>query len=184
MNDEAILELYFARNEDAIAQTDAVYGKSLRTLSNRILNSREDAEESVSDTYLKTWNTIPPTRPRHFFGYLAKICRFASMDRLDWRSAAKRHAQVVSLTREMELCIPDERRDRDLEARELGRILNAFLAALPREPRMIFLRRYWYADNVRDIAARYDITESKVKTSLHRTRKKLSDYLAQEGIAV
>lgn len=184
MKDEAILELYFSRNEDAIAETNAAYGRSLLTLANRILQSREDSQECVSDTYLKTWNTIPPTRPRHFFGYLAKICRFISMDKLDWRNAVKRNAQVVSLTQEMELCIPDQRRERDLEAQELGRILNAFVAALPRETRMIFLRRYWYADSVKEIADRYGITESKVKTSLHRTRKKLSKHLTQEGIAV
>lgn len=184
MKDETILDLYFSRNEDAIAETDAAYGRSLRSLSNRILENPEDSEESVNDTYLKAWNTIPPQRPSHFFGYLAKICRYISMDRLDWRSAAKRKATVVSLTQEMELCIPDKRRDAEMQSRELGRILNSFLGTLPQETRLIFLRRYWYVDTVGEIAARYAVSESKVKTTLHRTRKKLSDYLAQEGIAV
>lgn len=184
MKDEAILDLYFSRDEAAIAETDAAYGRSLLTLSNRILENLQDAEESVSDTYLKTWDTVPPQWPSHFFGYLAKICRFCSMDRFDWNHAAKRRANVVSLTQEMEACIPDARQAQELEARELGRILNRFLEGLPSETRMIFLRRYWFSDSIAQIAQRYGIGESKVKTSLHRTRKKLSDYLAKEGIPV
>lgn len=184
MKDEAILDLYFSRDESAIAETDAAYGRSLLALSSRILNNLQDAEESVNDTYLKTWERIPPQRPNHFFGFLAKICRFYSMNRLDWNTAAKRSAQVVSLTQEMELCIPDQKREQEWEARELGRTLNRFLETLPQESRVLFLRRYWYADSIGEIAARYSLTESKVKTTLHRTRQKLSEYLAQEGIAV
>lgn len=184
MNDEAILDLYFSRDQQAIAETDAVYGRRLLSLSGRILSDVRDAEESVSDTYLTAWARIPPQRPNCFFGYLAKICRFCSMDKLDWNLAAKRSANVVSLTREMESCIPDRRREQELEARELGQLLTRFLTGLPQEPRLIFLRRYWYADSVSAIAARYGMGESKVKTSLHRTRNKLKDYLAQEGINV
>ncbi|MDO5400969.1 MAG: sigma-70 family RNA polymerase sigma factor [Eubacteriales bacterium] len=184
MTDEKILELYFSRSEDAIAQTDAAYGKRLFGLANRLLSSREDAEESVSDTYFKTWNAIPPQRPRHFYGFLAQICRFTAMDRLDWRTAAKRQADVVALTAEMESCIPDRSRERQLEARALGRLLNEFLEGLPADSRMIFLRRYWYVDTVAEIARRYAMTESKVKTQLHRTRKKLEAFLMQERIAV
>lgn len=184
MTDEKILDLYFSRKEEAIAETAAAYGRSLMTLSNRILENFQDAEESVSDTYLKTWDTVPPQRPGHFFGYLAKLCRNFALGRLDWRNAAKRGAPVVSLTEEMEACIPDESRERQIEGRELGRILNRFLESLPREARMIFLRRYWFADSITEIAERYSITESKVKTTLHRTRSRLRNYLAQEGIMV
>lgn len=184
MNDEAILELYFSRNEDAIRETDEAYGRRLRVLAKNILDSREDAEENVSDTYLKTWQNIPPTRPTHFFAYLAQVCRFCAMDRLDRNHAAKRSARVVSLTLEMESCIPDERREGEAEARELGRALNRFLAALPRESRVIFLRRYWYCDTIEEIAHRWGFSESKVKTQLHRTRNKLRAYLIEEGIPV
>lgn len=184
MNDEAILDLYFSRDEQAIAETDAAYGRSLLSLSRQILEDIRDAEESVSDTYLKTWDRIPPQRPGHFFGYLAKLCRFSATDKLDWNRAAKRGANLVSLTQEMEACIPDRRREQELEARELGAILSRFLKGLPQEPRLIFLRRYWYADSIASIAARYGLGESKVKTTLHRTRNKLKDYLAQEGITV
>ena len=95
MEDADIIDLYFARNEDAIKQTDISYGRRLNLLAQRMLHSREDAEESVSDTYLKAWNTIPPRRPQHLFAYLAKICRNFSLDRLDWKNAAKRKAEVV-----------------------------------------------------------------------------------------
>lgn len=184
MNDEAILDLYFSRSEEAIVQTDAAYGRPLLTLSSRILNSYEDAEESVNDTYLKAWNAIPPRRPAHFFGFLAKLCRCTSLDRLDWNLADKRGGSVVSLTQEMEQCIPDESRERQVKAKELGQLMNRFLGTLPEQTRSIFLRRYWYGDSVGEIAALYGIGESKVKTTLHRTRSKLKTFLALEEIMV
>ena len=184
MEDSKILDLYWSRNEDAIAETDAVYGGRLCNLAQRIVLSWEDAEESVSDTYMKAWETIPPQRPCYFFAYLAKICRNFALGKLDWKNAAKRRAEVVALTKEMELCIPDESRDRELAGKELGRLLNSFLANLPAESRCIFLRRYWYVDTVAEIAQRYGISESKVKTQLHRTRKKLSIFLEKEGVMV
>ena len=184
MEDAKIIELYFKRDQQAVAETHAAYGQSLFVLADRILRNHEDAEESVSDTYFKAWETIPPQKPNFFFAYLAKICRFFALGKLDWKNAAKRNAEVVALTEEMARCIPDSSRDREMEARELGRILNAFLGTLSQESRMIFLRRYWYVDTIAEIAQRYDISESKVKTQLHRTRARLSTYLEKEGIAV
>ena len=184
MEDTEIMELFWARNEDAIKETDAVYGRKLNTLAKNILLSREDAEESVSDTYMETWKTIPPHRPKYFFAFLASICRHLSLNRLDWNMAAKRKAEVVSLTEEIELCIPDTSHERVMQGKELGRILDAFLESLPKDSRLIFLRRYWYADTVADIAKRYGMTESKVKMQLLRTRAKLKDYLEREGIAI
>ena len=184
MDDKQIMDLFFARNEDAIRHTDNTYGRRLFILAYNIVNNDQDAEESVSDTYLKAWETIPPQRPTYFFAYLAKICRHYALGRLDWKNAAKRKAEVVSLTQEMELCIPDNARDRELEGKELGRVLNAFLKTLSPENRMVFLRRYWYVDTVAEIAVRYGISESAVMTRLSRTRKKLSEYLQKEGISV
>lgn len=184
MTDSQIIALFWDRNEDAIRETDRVYGRRLHVLSDRILRNEQDAQESVSDTYLKTWETIPLQRPAYFFAYLAKLCRNFSLSRLQWQSAAKRSAQVVELTREMDECIPDHSLERKLEGEELGQLLNAFLDGLSRENRLIFLRRYWYADPVREIAERYQISESKVKTQLHRTRKKLQQFLEGEGIRV
>ena len=184
MEDMQIITLFLARNEDAIRHTDDTYGRRLYHLADGILRSGQDAEESVSDTYLKAWNTIPPRRPQHLFAYLAKICRNFSLDRLDWKNAAKRKAEVVSLTQEMELCIPDTSRDSAAEGREITRALNAFLGTLTQENRRLFVRRYWYVDTVAEIAQRYNMSESKVKTRLHRIREKLRVYLMQEGIAV
>ena len=182
MTDSQIIALFWDRNEDAIRETDAAYGRRLYAISNQILCQRQEAEESVSDTYMKAWETMPPQKPLYFFAYLAKICRNFSLARLQWNSAAKRSAEIVSLTQEMAECIPDRRMEQRLERDELGRLLNLFLESLTRDNRLIFLRRYWYADSIREIANRYGISESKVKTQLHRTRKKLQLFLEKEGI--
>lgn len=184
MTDIQIIELYWARNEDAIKETDYVYGKKLHRLADKIVKNFEDAQECVSDTYLKTWDTIPPQRPEYFFAYIAKICRNFALGVLDWKSAAKRKGEVVQLTQEMEACIPDPQHERKMEGQELGEVLNRFLETLSYDNRVIFLRRYWYLDTVWEIAERYGMSESKVKTQLHRTRAKLHSFLEKEGITV
>lgn len=184
MEDAMIIALFFDRNEQAVKETDNAYGRRLYLLSNSILGNREDAEESVSDTYMEAWKTIPPKRPQYFYAFLASICRHMSFNRLDWNLAAKRNAEIVTLTQEMEVCIPDSRREAEINARELRRVLENFLDSLSKESRLIFLRRYLYTDSIAQIAERYGISESKVKTQLHRTRTKLYDHLAKEGIQV
>ena len=108
MTDDQIIALYWSRKEDAIACTDHVYGNRLLNVAGRILNNREDSEECVSDTYLKVWNCIPPQRPSYFFAFLAKICRHLAFGRLDWNHAAKRRAEIISLSDEIQSCIPDD----------------------------------------------------------------------------
>ncbi len=184
MEDKKIIELFFARDEDAIRHTADCYGRRLYILADRILKNSQDAEESVSDTYLKAWDTIPPKRPVHFYGYLAKICRHAALGRLDWKQAAKRNGEVIALTSEMELCIPDESRAQELQGKELGRLLDSFLRSQSPENRMVFLRRYWYVDTISEIAARYSISESAVNMRLNRTRQRLKTYLEKEGVKV
>ena len=107
MDDSKIIELFFARNEDAIKHTDDAYGRRLFHLADNIVHNDQDAEESVNDTYMKAWDTIPPQRPEHFFAYIAKICRNFAVKRIDWQMAKKRNAEVVTLTQEMENCIPE-----------------------------------------------------------------------------
>ena len=184
MEDAKIIALFFERNEQAVKETDIAYGRKLFVLSNNILRNQEDAEESVSDTYMETWKTIPPKYPKYFYAFLASICRNLSFNRLDWRMAAKRNAEVVALTQEMETCIPDSRQDTEMDRRELRRVLETFLESLSKESRLIFLRRYLYVDTVAEISARYGISESKVKTQLYRTRTKLRSCLEKEGIFV
>ena len=174
MDDSKIIELFFARNEDAIKHTDDTYGRRLFHLADNIVHNDQDAEESVNDTYMKAWDTIPPQRPEHFFAYIAKICRNFALKRIDWQKAKKRNAEVVTLTQEMENCIPDTYRDMEADERELGRILDAFLRTLTPENQMVFLRRYWYVDTIAEIAVRYGISESAVQMRLNRTRSKLA----------
>ena len=184
MDDKEILALYWNRDQQAIAETDRAYGKKLLGLSYKILVSTEDAQECVSDTYFKAWQTIPPQKPVFFFAFLAKICRNYAFGRLDWNNAVKRKAEIVNLSEDLALCLPDDSRQRNWESRELRRMLNAFLSGLDPESRRIFVRRYWYCDSISEIAGRYGISQSKVKTRLHRTREALRLYLEKEGIRV
>lgn len=182
MEDEEIVRLYFRRDEEAIRETDQSYGVKLNRLALRILNNREDAEECVNDTYLKAWDTIPPQRPRFLYAYLAKICRFFSFGKLDWKNAAKRKAEVVELTAEMESCIPDGRVERQLEGEEIGRLVSRFLYSIPQENRLLFMRRYWYMESIQEIALRFGISESNAKIKLFRIRNQLKEFLEREGI--
>lgn len=184
MEDGQILDFFWQRDERAIRETDAKYGAGLHSLAKRIVQTHEDAEESVSDTYLKAWDTIPPQRPTYFFAYLAKICRNFALGRLRWQNAEKRKADVVSLTAEMELCIPDKMAQARLEGQELGKLFDRFVGELSPENRLIFLRRYWFLDSVQEIAETYGMSQSKVKTRLHRLRTRLRTFLEQEGIGL
>lgn len=184
LEDAQIIQCFWERDQAALQETAQKYGARLHQLAMRILGNREDAEECVSDTYLQAWRTIPPQRPEHLFAYLAKLCRFNAFGKLDWQNAKKRKAEIVELTAEMECCIPNPGEARRLEGAEIGRLLSSFLKELPKESRLIFLRRYWYADSILAISQRYGISESKVKTNLFRTRNKLRAYLEREGITL
>lgn len=184
MEDQEIIALFWDRDNSAIHAAQEKYGGSLLHLAERLLHSPQDAEECVNDAYLKAWNAIPPERPSLLFAYLAKVCRNLALDRLDWRNAQKRKAEVVSLTLELGNCIPAGRNRDKLESWEIGELMTGFLRQLPEEQRNIFLRRYWYADSIRDIAWRYGYGESKVKTTLMRLRNKLRSYLEGEGVTV
>lgn len=180
--DHEIIELYWARSESAVHETDEKYGAKLHTLSGRILPDAEDAEECVNDTYLGAWNAMPPQRPLAFFAFLARICRNIACDKLDKLRAKKRSAEVSALTEELSACIADPTAAREAESREIAEALNSFLSTLPVDARLFFMRRYWYMDSVKAIAEKYGCGESRVKTSLHRTREKLRDYLQKEDI--
>lgn len=182
MGDAEIIDLFWNRDQNAIRETEYAYGAKLHRLSMGILSSNEDAEESVNDTYLKAWETIPPRRPEYFFAYLAKICRFISFGRLDWRNAKKRKAEIVELTAEMESCIPDSFRELQMEGEEIGQLITRFLYQLAEEKRLLFMRRYWYEDSVEDISRRYGLSESNVKIRLYRIRNQLKAFLESEGV--
>ena len=183
MKDEAIIELYWARSEAAIAETDRVYGRYCRTVAYGILRDHEDAEECVNDAWLKAWGSMPPERPQRLKGFLARITRQLAIKRLERETAQKRGGGQYALAlEELAECIPDGSRGEDLaELTALREALDRFLRGLAPEPRTVFLRRYWYAQSVAEIAAGCGMSESKVKSMLLRTRNRLRTALAEEG---
>ena len=124
MEDEAIIALYFQRDEAAVRETRTRYGERLRRLARDILYDRRDAEETENDTYFRAWNSIPPQRPRYFYAYLARLCRNLALNRLDWARAQRRNAPLVSLTEEMEQCVPDRLTENPADSREIGRVIS------------------------------------------------------------
>ena len=174
MEDGQILELYWQRREQAIAETDRKYGGYCFTIANSILNNTEDAEETVSDTYLRAWNTIPPKRPNVFQMFLAKITRNLAFSR--WRSntAAKRGGGELELVlEELNGCIaaPGGVEDR-MNARDLALTIRAFLNTIPAREQDIFLRRYFYVEESEQIAKRYGMKPATDQRTLSRTRAK------------
>lgn len=186
MEDESILDLYFARDERAVVETDRKYGGYCFHLANSILKDEQDAEETVSDTYLQTWNAIPPQRPNVFKMFLAKITRNLAFTR--WRkcSAEKRGGGELALVLdELEGCIaaPGGVEDR-LNGKELAAAIRSFLDTLPGREQDIFLRRYFFVEESETIAQRYGMKADTVRRTLSRTRAKLKKYLTQEGYAI
>ncbi len=183
MNDGEIVELYLARDEEALRETSLRYGVRLRALALGILGDASEAEECENDTYLAAWNSIPPHEPRDYlFAYLARIARHLSLDRCRARSRAKRSAHAEELTAELTDCLPaPDRTEARLDAKELAEAVSAWLRTLPQEKRRLFLRRYWYCDGVSALARDMGWGESRVKTALHRLRKELRAHLKKEG---
>lgn len=181
MDDLQIIELYFARNEQAIKATDEKYGKLCLHVANNILPSREASEECVNDTYLSVWNEIPPTRPNNFKAFICKITRNLSLKKLEAANALKRTSAAILSLEEIEDTIPDTNISPEISNEELGKIISAFLRSQSEDVRNVFLRKYWFFDSNSDIADRYAFSESKVKSMLFHTRNKLRDYLKKEG---
>ena len=183
MDDRGIVALYLRRDETAVRQTAEKYGSRLRTLAYGIVNDLQTAEECENDTYMEAWRTIPPHEPSdHFYAFLARITRHISLNCCRDRERLKRSAHLCELSAEMEQCLPapDDAACR-LEENELREAINGFLAKLPEEQRNLFLRRYWYLDSISDIARRFACSESKVKTTLLRCRKRLREHLEEGG---
>lgn len=183
MEDTQIVKLYLQRNESAIAHTAAKYGERLRSVSFGIVQNRETAEECENDTYLQAWNTIPPNAPHSYlFAYLVRIIRHISVDRCRYQQRLCRSAYIQELSLELQCCIPspDDTQSR-IEAIALGQTISAFLRQQPETVRNVFLRRYWFTDNIADISRRFGVSQSKVKSMLFRCRNALRQYLEQEG---
>lgn len=182
MEDREIVSLFLDRDETALKSTSEKYGKRLRSLSFGIVQDTWTAEECENDTYLQAWNSIPPNKPwDYLYAFLARITRHISLNRCRERDSLKRSAHICELSNEMQECIPSSSDGEYLiEDIVLKDLLNSFLAELPKEQRQIFMRRYWFMDSVSEISKRFSVSESKVKTTLFRTRNLLRDYLSKE----
>lgn len=185
MEDEAIIELYFARNEKAILETDRKYRRYCTTIANNILANNEDTDECINDTYLNTWNSLPPQRPSVLKAFLGKITRNLALNIYKRNHAQKRYDGVEVVIDELEECIPDNFSVEELtESGELSNIINAYLGEIQEEKRKILVERYWYITPVKDIAKKYNISESKVKMTLSRSREELKKYLEKRGVFI
>ena len=186
MEDNQIIDLYWARSESAITETANKYGPYCHTVAYNILKNMEDSEECVNDTYRKAWDSMPPQRPQILRAFLGKITRNLSLKHYEKHMAAKRGAGQIALAlEELSECLPSANHtEQVLEDMALTQLLDSFLAVLPTDTRKIFMRRYWYLDSIQEIAAAFSISESKVKTTLFRTRNKLKLHLEEEGVAI
>lgn len=190
MDDREIIALYWERSDEAILETSRKYSRYCHSISFNILGNHEDAEECVNDTYLRAWNSIPPNRPNHLSAYLGRITRNLSFDKYRRRTAEKRGlGQAALALSELEDCLPGSANvarmvEEASEEKILIEAINSFLEGLPLESRMVFMRRYWHVSSIQEIARSFHMSESKVKSILFRTRKKLKAHLEEEGIAL
>ena len=185
MEDIAIIELYWARDEAAITETDLKYGTLCRRLAFNILSSREDSEECVNDTWHRAWDTMPPQRPGSLRAYLGRIVRNLSISRLRSRTAQKRGGGYEVLLSELEDCLsatggPEQ----ELESAELAGYISAWLRTLPEDDRALFLRRYWYGDGVNALAAEWSCPPNRMTKRMARLRRSLRDALEKEGVSI
>jgi RNA polymerase sigma-70 factor (ECF subfamily) len=179
MEDRQILKLFLARAEGAIDALANALGKQLHAMAKNILSDPQDAEECVNDTYLALWDAIPPAEPDPLSAYAFRVCRNTALKRLRSKTAQKRSGYEVSLE-ELAECIPDASAD-TLDARELGRAINHYLATLSKENRILFLRRYWFGDSIPALAQLLGIRENTASVRLSRIRAGLKFHLSKEG---
>lgn len=183
MNDTEIVDLYWKREERAIEETSKKYGSYCYAIAYNILANHEDSEESVNDTYIEAWNAIPPNRPQALAAFLGKLTRRLAIDRWRSRNAKKRGGgEVACVLEELEECILQENStEQHLEKQMLAEAINHFLGQLSATERKIFVCRYFYMESVESVCKRFGYSESKVKSTLFRTREKLRVYLQKEG---
>lgn len=184
MDDMEIIALFEQRKEEAVAAASRKYGGYCQTIARNLLGF-EDAEECVSDTWLAAWNRIPPAKPESLRAFLGKITRTLAISRFRSLHAQKRGAGLTLLLSELEDCLPDPTGvEEAVETRELARLLSDWLRALPREDRVLFLRRYWYGVTVKQLAGEAGRTENQMAQRLRKLRQALRAKLEQEGIAI
>ncbi len=185
MEDSKIIELYHARQEQAIQESDRKYGAFCRTIALNILSVKEDAEECVNDTWHAAWNRMPPDLPQSLKAFLGRITRNLSVSRFRANRAQKRYAGMEILLSELDDCVPDARGVEDaVDGRALSDLISRWLDALPADDCALFLRRYWYGDAVKDLARQWDCTPNKMAQRMLALRRDLKSFLEKEGITL
>ena len=183
MDDDKIIDLFFERSEQAIVELSAKYGTLCRKVADRILNDPQDAEECVNEAYLGAWNTIPPQKPDKLASYVCRIVRNLALKRYHTNIAKKRNSMYDVALEEIADCIPDIFSVEDeVAAKEIAGMIDAFLGTLDRRDRIMFVRRYWHADSLEELAALFRKSRHYVSVRLSRIRKALAQHLKKEGI--
>jgi RNA polymerase sigma-70 factor (ECF subfamily) len=185
MEDKKIIELYFARNESAIAETDRKYGGYCHRIALNLLHIREDAEECVNDTYLATWNRVPPENPRSLSAFLGRILRNIAISRFRRDHARKRFDGMELLLSELEDCIPSSSNvESTIEENELSEIISDWLEALPINDRALFIRRYYHGESIKALAKISGNDPTRLSSRLFILRKKLKQVLEEKGVCL
>lgn len=185
MEDEKIIALYFARDEEAITQTALKYGRMIRSIAYGIIKNLADSEECENDTYHIAWDKIPPAKPPYFPAFLGRIARNISFDKYDYKYAGKRNPEFELCLSEIESCISaGNTTEQTYDHHSTAKHISDFLRKSTVTKRIIFIRRYWYCDSIAKIATEYGFSESKVKSMLMRTRNELKKYLERQGVYV
>ena len=185
MEDSEIIDLFYARSERAITELAGKYGGVCTRVAENILNNSLDAEECVNDAYLGAWESIPPTRPQPLKAYICRIVRNLSIRKYHANTAVKRNSYYDAALDELEDCLASKTGvEEEVSVRELAALIDEFLDTLNQDSRVMFVRRYWYADSIAGLAARFGTTENNISVRLFRTREKLRDYLERRGICI
>ena len=183
MEDIRIIDLYWARDQLAITASDEKYGAQCRSLSARLLDSREDGEECVNDTWHRAWLSMPPQRPAALRAYFLKIVRNLCVDRWRGKQAQKRGAGLEVLSMELEDCLPaGKSAEQEVEDQEVTACIQKWLDGLSREERAIFVRRYWYGERVDELAKQWNCAANAMAQRLRRLRLDLKNVLEREGV--
>lgn len=184
MEDEIIIDLYWKRSETAISETSRKYGSYCKTIAFNILSDSFEAEECENDTYIAVWNAIPPTRPIMLKSFLGRLVRNIALNRYDYNKAKKRNNEFDILLSELGDCIASQSTQSEYETGYIAKLISNFLRSIDATSRLVFIRRYWYSDSINDISLRFNMSISKIKSMLFRTRNKLKIYLEKEDVVL
>lgn len=185
MEDQKIVELFFARSEDALAEVSVKYGGLIKKIAMNVLNNAADAEECANDTYMALWENIPPQRPQSMIGYICRLARNISVNRYRYNSAEKRNSSYEVALEEVDQFLPSQDSvEETMDAKELTAVIEEFLKGLPKVDRVLFVSRYYMSESYRDISEKTGLSEKNVSVRLTRIRAKLKDHLHKREIRI